>query len=171
MKILAIDPASYHSGYVVVNEKRKVYTEGAIIAPSKDPLPKRLLYIYRELESLIHDYKPELLAMETPFQGRSYKITAILNQVQGVIMLLATMHGIKIERVTPLQASDSVMKKHKNKKKYSSKKKLYVKKKTLVRKEMCKIYKTKTDDENITDAYSIAEFCIVKYLNEFSTPV
>ena len=158
MKILAIDPATYQSGYVIVDENRHVYTEGSISAPSKQKLPDRLLHIFNAVEGLIKSYRPDVLAIETPFYGNNYKTSSCLNQLQGILKLLSAMHDIELKCVSPLEASNHVMKK--KKKKYSPKKNLYGIKKVAVGKEMRKLYKTKTMDHDITDAYSIAEFVI-----------
>jgi Holliday junction resolvasome RuvABC endonuclease subunit len=96
MKILAIDGALNHSGWVLLDANDGSNWEGVI---SKDygsivvkktlPLGLKLHYISQEMTRICEEYKPDAIVLEDVYSGINKKTVARLNNVKGVFILTA----------------------------------------------------------------------------------
>src|SRR5205809_6932711 len=102
MRILGIDPGLRITGYWIVDYRsiRPVLVDGGVIRlKPKTPLADRLVELEAELESLIEEYKPAVVAVEQLYSHYKHPRTAILmGHARGVILLVAARHGIQIEQ-------------------------------------------------------------------------
>ncbi len=74
MRVLGIDPGSIITGYGVIDDikgKLSSVTYGTIECKKKDPFPERLKMIFDGLNATIEDYKPDHIALENVFYGKS----------------------------------------------------------------------------------------------------
>lgn len=92
MRILGIDPALSITGYGVVdfNKSNLSLLEAGIITTSaKQKVTERLDKIYRAIEKLISDTKPDVIVLEKLYAHYRHPTTAyILGQARGVICLV-----------------------------------------------------------------------------------
>lgn len=107
MVILGIDPGIARCGWGVVESdnvsKSKALDYGTIeTKPSKKP-EERLLEISEEINSLIKENKPDVLAIEELFFGSNSKTALIVGQARGVILLEASRNKLPVFVYTPLQ--------------------------------------------------------------------
>lgn len=112
MIILGIDPGYAIIGYGVLeysNNHFKVLGYGAITTKAGTPFNERLEIIYRELDLIMTQYKPDVMAIEKLFYNTNAKTVIDVAQARGVIVLTAQLHGLEITEYTPLQVKQSVV--------------------------------------------------------------
>lgn len=98
---MAIDPASYRSGWAFSAEVDNVMVYGEMNIRSKD-LSIRLVKIYEEWCELLDFHKPDLIASESQFSGQLNRKTGqILSMVRGVITLAAAQRSIPMVMYPP----------------------------------------------------------------------
>jgi crossover junction endodeoxyribonuclease RuvC len=102
MRILGVDPGLRLTGYGVIDYRplRPVLVDGGVIRlKPKTPLADRLVELDTELESLIDEYKPEVVAVEQLYSHYAHPRTAILmGHARGVILLAARRRGVRVEQ-------------------------------------------------------------------------
>lgn len=109
MIIMGIDSGIEKTGYAIFRKDKKLkngfeYLSSGLIKTSKNlSTEKRLLEIHDSIKHLIKSQKPEALAIEQLFFFKNQKTVIRVAQAQGVIMLLATQHKLKVDFLTPLQ--------------------------------------------------------------------
>jgi crossover junction endodeoxyribonuclease RuvC len=113
MNVLGIDPGLVVTGYGVLTEDTRgirLIEAGTIDSGSpKDSLPVRLRRLYEELNSLIADHNPEVVAIEQLYSHYEHPRTAILmGHARGVICLAAGVHSIPVHHYLPTQVKSAV---------------------------------------------------------------
>lgn len=112
MIILGIDPGTAITGYGVVQTDRtgklQVIGCGVIRTPAKHKMDSRLLTIYKDVETLLSEYKPQCLAIEELFFNRNVSTALTVGQARGVIILAAAHRKIPVFEYTPLQVKQAV---------------------------------------------------------------
>lgn len=107
MIILGIDPGYAIVGWGVIeklnNGKCVVIDYGAITTDKDMPFPDRLLVIKQGMESIIHKFKPEVLAIEELFFNTNTTTAIKVAQARGVVVVTSHELGCKIYEYTPLQ--------------------------------------------------------------------
>ena len=102
MRILGIDPGLKITGYGVIDYKpfRPVLVDGGVIRlTAKTPLADRLVELETELETLLDEHKPDVVAVEQLYAHYAHPRTAILmGHARGVILLAARRRGIRTEQ-------------------------------------------------------------------------
>jgi len=100
MRILGIDPALTITGYGIIDCKQKklaLIEAGIVTTSSKQASAERLHKIYRVIEKLISDTKPDVLVLEKLYAHYRHPTTAyILGQARGVICLACATGGIPL---------------------------------------------------------------------------
>jgi len=98
MKIFGIDPGFKATGYGCINfdERSVTLMETGTIEPKQnDLLQNRIRKIYMILDSLIEEYKPQILVLEKLYAHYKHPVTASkLGHVRGVICLLCAQKNI-----------------------------------------------------------------------------
>jgi len=109
MLILAIDSGLNRTGFSLF-EKNIKYAQGyryiasgLIETQKKLTIEQRLGQIYKRVSQIIKKYKPDLIVIERLFFFKNQKTAISVSQAQGVILLLAYQHYLKVEFLTPLQ--------------------------------------------------------------------
>jgi crossover junction endodeoxyribonuclease RuvC len=113
MRALGIDCGGEYTGYGVVEilpeGKLCCLTSGAIKLSPRDPLPRRLSYIYMHLGAIISEHQPDQVAIEDVFYALNVKSALKLGQVRGVAMLAAAAAGLEVSEYSPLTIKSSVV--------------------------------------------------------------
>ena len=112
MLALGIDPGTAICGYGLVKEENSSLIPikyGVIRTDSKMDTEKRLLVIFREIESLIQEYKPDLIGVEELFFSKNVKTAITVCQARGVILLAAAKNDLKLREFNPLTVKQSVV--------------------------------------------------------------
>jgi crossover junction endodeoxyribonuclease RuvC len=111
MRILGIDPAFRVSGFGVIEVLRftpRYLVSGSIkVAHLSDA--QRLLTLQDNITSLIAQFKPDVLAIESPFVYKNPQSAIKLGMARGVIMAAAAKEGLTIAEYTPTQIKSAVV--------------------------------------------------------------
>lgn len=70
--------------------------------------PLRLEKIYRDLEQIIKEYKPDAMSIEELFFNNNAKTAINVAQARGVILVAARINQIATYEYTPLQIKQAV---------------------------------------------------------------
>ena len=100
MRVLGIVPGLGITGYGVLDsegEQIRVAEAGVIRTNDKAPLSERLVDLARELESVIVQFTPDVVAVEELYSHYGHPKTAIImGHARGVIFLTAARSGVQV---------------------------------------------------------------------------
>ncbi len=105
MIICGIDPGTRATGYGVIEigSSTDKYIAHGTIKPQGDDLSLRLKTIYRELDEIFRQYRPQEVAVETSFYSKNAQTALKLGQVRGVIFLAAALNDIPVFEYAPTE--------------------------------------------------------------------
>lgn len=112
MIILGIDPGTATTGFGLIEIKQReieCLDFGVIETSPKLEMPERLKKIHKDLNKIIKDYDPKLVAVESLFFFKNIKTAIPVSQARGVIILTVSQKNIPIQEFTPLQAKTAVV--------------------------------------------------------------
>jgi crossover junction endodeoxyribonuclease RuvC len=124
--ILGIDPGTAIMGYGLVDsgaadshdalgalrpgsERLKMIEYGALLTPANAPLSERLPLLYDGLVKIIHEYKPQGMAIEELFFSKNVRTGLSVAHARGVAILAGAHSGLTIGEYTPLQVKQAVV--------------------------------------------------------------
>ena len=89
--ILAIDPGYDRCGVAIVSieTKPRVLFSSCISTDKKDPQEKRLAQVFTKLSSVVIEWHPKAIALETLFFSVNKKTALKVAEARGVVLLLA----------------------------------------------------------------------------------
>ena len=117
MRILGIDPGLKLTGYGLIDwtgpdhplRPPALVDAGVIRLDAKAQLAPRLGELYRELDQLFEEFKPDVCAVEQLYAHYNHPRTAILmGHARGVILLTAQRHGTTIKQYAANRIKQSV---------------------------------------------------------------
>lgn len=112
MKILGIDPGYAIVGFGILEAQRgqaRLVRCGAINTPAGVPMPRRLVQIQEDLETLIHTFSPNVMAIEELFFNTNVTTAIGVAQARGVILMTAAKLGVEIFEYSPSQVKQAVV--------------------------------------------------------------
>lgn len=116
MRILGIDPSLNRTGWAIVDYKNNKYTlveYGYIECKDFDAESQedeKLEHIYKTMEKVYKQYKPEYVISESPFYSKNVKTLMRLSHVHGTLLLIARQNGKKMDYYSPLTIKSVVLK-------------------------------------------------------------
>lgn len=111
MHILGIDPGYAIVGFGILEADRgqvKLLGCGAINTPAGVPMPQRLLQIQEDLETLIRQFSPEVMAIEELFFNTNVTTGIGVAQARGVILTEAERQAVPIFEYSPSEVKLAV---------------------------------------------------------------
>ena len=112
MRVLGIDPGLLLTGYGVIEAhpiRPKLIDGGVIRLQSKTPVASRLVELEKEIDAIVVEHRPDVMAVEMLYAHYNHPRTAILMaHARGVILLVAARHGIAIEQISANRVKQSV---------------------------------------------------------------
>lgn len=111
MKVLGIDPGTHNVGYGVLEKNNGAIRSleyGVVRSIARRDLSFRLGEIYRKLDTIIGQIKPDIISIEKVFFGVNVKSAISLGEGRGIILLLADLHDIEIHEFSPTQIKKAV---------------------------------------------------------------
>ena len=112
MRVLGIDPGYAIVGFGVLEAQRgqaRLVRCGAINTPAGVPMPQRLVQIQEDLETLIHQFAPDVMAIEELFFSKNITTGIPVAHARGVILLCAFRCGVPVYEYTPMQVKQAVV--------------------------------------------------------------
>jgi crossover junction endodeoxyribonuclease RuvC len=111
MKILGIDPGTVIMGYGLIEcegGETALVDYGVIAVPDKLKSGERLNYLYTELLKVIRRYKPEVLAIESPFVAKNVRSAMAIGRAQAIALLAAAKEKIPTHEYPPAKVKQRV---------------------------------------------------------------
>ncbi len=111
MRILGIDPGTIVLGYGLIESRRdemSLVHFATIKCKARSDMSERLLFLYDELTAVVLKYKPDVLAVETPFVGENVKSALAIGKAQAVVLLIAAQNKKPIYEYSPAQIKHHV---------------------------------------------------------------
>lgn len=111
MRIIGIDPGLATVGYAVVEAVRqncKLLEYGCIRTTPSMQLPERLELIYRSVEEIITEFKPDEMTVEELFFCKNVTSAILVGQARGAIILAGRLQGLDLYEYTPMQIKQAV---------------------------------------------------------------
>lgn len=111
MIALGIDPGTAIMGFGFVESygsRLKPIAYGAVTTSPKARMQDRLMKLYDGLDSLIKEYKPDIIGIEQLFFQRNATTAIPVGQARGVVLLAAAKNNVDIAEFTPLQVKQAV---------------------------------------------------------------
>jgi crossover junction endodeoxyribonuclease RuvC len=112
VRIFGIDPGSERTGYGCVEtdgSRHSLIVCGAITTRAAAPLPDKLLDIHTRLAGLLHDCRPEAVAIESVFHAANARSALKLGHARGVAMLAAIEAGLPVFEYSPAEVKRAVV--------------------------------------------------------------
>jgi crossover junction endodeoxyribonuclease RuvC len=102
MRVLGIDPGSRVTGWGLVEERggRLAQVAAGVAAPRGD-LIVRLTEVAAQIEKLIAEWRPEAIAIERAFVGRSAASALRLGEARGALFAVAGRSGLTVVDYAP----------------------------------------------------------------------
>lgn len=110
--VLGIDPGLTRCGYAVLSMASAQNISALAIgvlrtSPSHD-LASRLAEVHSEVENLLHEYRPDAVAVEQVFFQSNVRTAMGVGQASGIVLALASRFGSVVAQYTPSQVKSSV---------------------------------------------------------------
>jgi len=111
VRVIGIDPGLAATGFGIIdycNNSYRYITHGCITTDSSLSHGARLGIIFRDLEILLHKYKPTGASMETLYFAKNVKSAMPVAEARGVISFWLDKNNILLGEYTPLTIKKSV---------------------------------------------------------------
>ena len=111
MIVLSIDPGIGVTGFSILQsngQKSSLSAYGTIKPKSNESIPQRLNYLFEEVNKLLDQFSPNVLAVEDSFYSNNVKSAMILGQARASILLPAVQADIPIHQFAPRKVKMSV---------------------------------------------------------------
>ena len=99
MKILGIDPGLRTSGYAVLSQTARsieVLDAGTLRSDKDRSLDQRIAQIYQDIEELLAEHQPDIMAVEKLYAHYQHPRTAIMmGHARAMFLLAAARFGVK----------------------------------------------------------------------------
>ena len=109
--MLGVDPGLGITGFSILESRKsqlRLAAYGTIKPKPKDSLPKRLNYLFEEVNKILDKFSPDVLAVEDAFYSKNVKSAMILGQARGSIILSAAQADIPVFEFAPRKVKMSV---------------------------------------------------------------
>ena len=109
--ILGIDPGTVMMGYGIIRITQKqaeLITMGVIHLRKFEDHYRRLGVIFQRIESLIKEFKPDVVSVEAPFYGKNVQSMLKLGRAQGVALVSAINHDIPVYEYAPRKIKQAI---------------------------------------------------------------
>lgn len=111
MRILGIDPGTGILGFGVIdveNGALRLVDAGVIKTPVHQADSERLETIFNELQEIITETKPTVVAVEKLFFAKNVTTAMSVSQARGVVLLLGKQHKMELYEFTPMQIKQAL---------------------------------------------------------------
>ncbi len=112
MRVIGLDPGLRRTGWGVVdaaNGRLRHVGSGACATNDRASTPDRLTEIYRALEAVIAEHRPDCAAVEQTFVNRDPAGALRLGQARGVALLVPALFGLDVAEYAPTTVKKSVV--------------------------------------------------------------
>lgn len=110
--VLGLDPGLNKTGWGLITlegTRLSHIANGVITTNPADDLPTRLKVIFKALQKIIEDWRPDSAAVEETFVNKSATATLKLNHARTVCLLAPSLAGLEVESYAPNRVKKSVV--------------------------------------------------------------
>lgn len=104
MRIVGLDPGLQLTGYGVIDfdpRRPRLVDAGVIRLSSKTTVANRLVELERELEEILQEHSPDVVAIEQLYSHYAHPRTAIImGHARGVLMLVCQRRGVRVRELS-----------------------------------------------------------------------
>lgn len=111
MRVLGIDPGTHLCGAGIIDgEGNRYKMVDAVVIKTKSTakIEKRLHQIFQEIKRLIHEFQPDVLAIENLFFAKDIQAVVRIGEARACAMLAAEDAGIPVAEYAPTSIKQSV---------------------------------------------------------------
>lgn len=111
MLAFGIDPGSRYTGWGVVESEGsrvRMVDCGVVAVGGQRPLPERLQDIFRALDALLDQHRPDAVFVESIFHHKSARSALVLGHARGVCMLACGLRALPFEEISPSEVKKAV---------------------------------------------------------------
>jgi crossover junction endodeoxyribonuclease RuvC len=109
--ILGVDPGSWTTGFGLVeceSGRPRYLASGRIAAPEGMALAPRLVLLAEQLQAVVGNHQPALVAIEKPFHGINARSAIVLAEARGALLVTLARVGLEIEEYAPASVKSAV---------------------------------------------------------------
>jgi crossover junction endodeoxyribonuclease RuvC len=102
--VLGIDPGVSRCGYGVVARNRRSLQAvacGVLRTPPAEPLPERLVSLAVELDALVAQFRPSVVAVERVLFQTNARTAMSVGQASGLALVAAARAGVPVVQYSP----------------------------------------------------------------------
>ena len=102
--VLGVDPGTRVTGWGVIAAspaEPRALAFGVIAPKAALPIEERLAHIFRELQAIIAEHRPSVMAIEDPFVGENVRSTMAIGEARAVAALAATLAEVPVTHYAP----------------------------------------------------------------------
>jgi crossover junction endodeoxyribonuclease RuvC len=110
--VLGIDPGTATTGFGLVRsdgDQTELVEYGTLTTPADLPPPQRLQILYRGLNRLLREHKPEQAVVEKLFFSRNTTTAIAVGQARGVVLLSLADAGVPVAEYTPNEVKQAIV--------------------------------------------------------------
>lgn len=108
MRVLGLDPSTTATGYAVLDPGPAYVEAGVLTTRKKDPRNQRIVGLGDDIQALIAEFRPGVIAVETAKWGGYASACGALGEIRGVIVWLAYVNKLPVEDWAPSKARAAV---------------------------------------------------------------
>jgi crossover junction endodeoxyribonuclease RuvC len=111
MRVLGIDPGTGRMGWAIVEgnrSKQALVACGCAETKANGDPALRLVELYRSIEKVIEEYKPESAAVEDLFFFKNAKTVIGVAEARGMVVTLCGLQDLAVYDYTPLQVKQTI---------------------------------------------------------------
>lgn len=111
MFVLGVDPGLSRCGYGAVRRQGgrwEVVAGGVVATDPASALPERLAALHGELQALVDELQPEVVAVERVFFQTNVRTAMATGQASGLALLVAAQAGVPVAQYTPNEVKMAV---------------------------------------------------------------
>lgn len=112
MKIIGIDPGYGRVGIGIIEGSHDQWKSVFYTCIETDPkatFSDRIHYIYKELKTIVSEYKPDIAAVEELFFNKNTTTAMRVAEARGAILLTLQQAGLSVCEYTPLQVKQAIV--------------------------------------------------------------
>jgi len=111
-RVLGVDPGLTRCGFAVIEgapgRKVSLVHIGVFTTDTNESIDKRLMLLEQDLESLVEEFRPSVVAVERVFSQHNVRTAMATAQAAAVALLVAARRGIPVALHTPTEVKAAV---------------------------------------------------------------
>lgn len=111
LRCLGIDPGIGRTGYGLVIQNGSTLQAGVfgcLETPPRSPLPERLALLFQQVEEILTEWRPDVVAVERLFFGKNVTTAEMVWQARGTLLLAAARRNLLVLEPKPNEVKMAV---------------------------------------------------------------